>query len=93
MPTYVDAEVIIDRPPPPPSPRHASHSLRKEGHMHRSSFSHGEKDYGMEKLILGTGRRAPVVLCLCAGEAMLACRTKKKKMIMMKEGGYFQLEL
>ncbi|OJA15109.1 hypothetical protein AZE42_05580 [Rhizopogon vesiculosus] len=33
----------------------------------------------LERLKLGTGRRAPVVLRLCAGEAMLACRTKKKK--------------
>ncbi|OAX35743.1 hypothetical protein K503DRAFT_696439 [Rhizopogon vinicolor AM-OR11-026] len=185
MATYVDAVVVIDQPPPLPSP---SHSLRKKGlappkgHMHRSSFSYGGKGYDiknkaglksreakqwdfnyddrvhtrspspatpsgahpqkhehaqtlplphvkpnyplvqthssaslrqssspssshtitpvldgitthaskkqLERLKLGTSRRAPVVLRLCAGEAMLACRMKKKK-----EGGYFQLGL
>ncbi|OAX32422.1 hypothetical protein K503DRAFT_776665 [Rhizopogon vinicolor AM-OR11-026] len=87
MATYVTAELVIDQPPPLPSPRHASHSLRKEGlvppkgHMHRSSLSHGEKGYDME---FGTVRRDPVVLRLSAGEAILACRTKKK-ITMMKE--------
>ena len=33
----------------------------------------------LKPILLGTGGRAPVVLRLCAGETMLACRTRKKE--------------
>ena len=180
----MDAVVVIDQPPPVPSPKPAPCSPRKEGlappkgHMHRASFSEGEKgsrsgnrtsfangeagqwDFNydgqvhkrppspatssssgahtqrhehaqtlppphakpnhalvqthsspslkpspspwtshmvtpvldkitahaskkqfekLKPILLGTGGRAPVVLRLCAGETMLACRTRKKE--------------
>ncbi|KAG0701143.1 hypothetical protein DFH29DRAFT_928085 [Suillus ampliporus] len=54
MPTYVNAVVVIDRPPPLPSPGPTLRSSGKKGlappkgHMHRTSFSEGEKSYGFE---------------------------------------------
>ncbi|KAG1818130.1 uncharacterized protein BJ212DRAFT_125408 [Suillus subaureus] len=54
LPTYVDAAVIIDRPPPLPSPGPSPRSPRKENsylpkeHIYRASFSGGEKSYDIE---------------------------------------------
>ncbi|KAG2121225.1 hypothetical protein DEU56DRAFT_834812, partial [Suillus clintonianus] len=54
LPTYVDAVVIIDRPPPLPSPGPSPRSPRKKGldplkgHIHSASFSSGDKGYGFE---------------------------------------------
>lgn len=54
LPTYMNAAVVIDRPPPLPSPGSPSASPRKKrscspkGHIHSASFSGREKGYGFE---------------------------------------------
>lgn len=54
LPTYVDAAVVIDRPPPLPSSEHSPRSTKKKkssspkGHIHSASFSGGEKGYDFE---------------------------------------------
>ncbi|KAG1848473.1 hypothetical protein F4604DRAFT_1812988 [Suillus subluteus] len=54
LPTYVDAAVVIDRPPPLPSPGPSSRSPNKENsyspkeHIYRASFSGREKSSDFE---------------------------------------------
>lgn len=54
LPTYMNAAVVIDRPPPLPSPGSPSGSVRKKGsyspngHIHSTSLSGREKGYDFE---------------------------------------------
>lgn len=54
LPTYMNAAVVIDRPPPLPSPESPPGSPRKQrscspkGHIQSASFSGREKGYGFE---------------------------------------------
>ncbi|KAG1774585.1 hypothetical protein EV702DRAFT_1123076 [Suillus placidus] len=60
LPTYVDAAVVIDRPPPLPSSEPSPRSPKKKkssspkGHIHSASFSGREKGYDFENRV-GSG--------------------------------------
>lgn len=64
LPTYMNAAVVIDRPPPLPSPGSPLSSPRKKrscspkGHIHSASFSGREKGYGFENGVVFGGCEA-----------------------------------
>ncbi|KAG1831587.1 hypothetical protein EV424DRAFT_1371854 [Suillus variegatus] len=59
LPTYVDATVVIDEPPPFPSlgpcPRSPRNSYSPREHIHSASFSGRETVYGFENEVISGG--------------------------------------